>query len=50
MSNNDEMLDIVDQSIDLGQLTIECKKYMQKYNVPLGDFLESMAVLLKNKE
>ena len=50
MQNNDEMLDIVEQALELGEITLACQKYMVKYNVSLGDMIEAINHILLKPE
>ena len=50
MSHNDEMLDIVDQALELSEITLACQKYMLKYNVSLGDMMQAINHILLNSE
>lgn len=47
--DDDDMVSCVDQAVALARITVACTDYMQKYNISLGEMMQSINhVLLRD--
>jgi hypothetical protein len=46
----DDDIDMLEQALELGKVTLACQKYMTKYNVSLGDMMQAINHILLEPE